>query len=139
MNKDDEKLLTECGWDVTCYSPFEIQNVDSGACADGEAADLILEGIKLRDRLSRIQTEFAKMRYVNTDGALTALEDAIMGEPEVGDSVVVSHGQWGELVEIANGKGFNFHPYVVKITHPTLGDVSDVEQFQRHQLRVRHE
>ena len=45
MNKEEEKLLEENGWEVECESPFEIRTED-GSFASGEAADIVLDYLK---------------------------------------------------------------------------------------------
>lgn len=41
MNKTDEKLLEQHGWEVECESPFEIRHED-GSFATGQAAKAVL-------------------------------------------------------------------------------------------------
>ena len=45
MNEEDEKLLNDNGWEVTCHSPFEI-NTKDGSFASGEAAYMVLDALK---------------------------------------------------------------------------------------------
>ena len=46
MNEEDIKLLEENGWDVECWSPFEIRFKDGGAFATGLAAQIVLDDLK---------------------------------------------------------------------------------------------
>jgi hypothetical protein len=45
MDEKDEKLLNDNGWEVTCYSPFEM-NTKDGSFASGEAAYMVLSTLK---------------------------------------------------------------------------------------------
>ncbi len=56
MNKDDVKLLEKYGWDVVCYSPFEIEMQSEDGmvlmgAAKGDGAEAVLELIKLEEQL----------------------------------------------------------------------------------------
>lgn len=49
MDKNDETLLENNGWEVECESPFEIRTKD-GSFASGEAAQIVLDSIKYENR-----------------------------------------------------------------------------------------
>ena len=53
LYKDDEILLEENGWDIECQSPLEIRNRESGSFATGEAARIVVNSLKPRDRSPR--------------------------------------------------------------------------------------
>lgn len=38
-----DKLLTEHGWSLDCFSPLEISNENTGATATLDAAEIIIE------------------------------------------------------------------------------------------------
>ena len=44
----NEAILAEHGWEIECYSPFEIRTKD-GSFASGEAAHIVLEYLRPRD------------------------------------------------------------------------------------------
>jgi hypothetical protein len=46
MDKKEISLLDSNGWDVICESPFEIEHRESGQCADGMVAKIVLQMIK---------------------------------------------------------------------------------------------
>jgi hypothetical protein len=45
MDLNDEKLLNDNGWEVECYTPFEIRTKD-GSFASGEAAWMVLHWLR---------------------------------------------------------------------------------------------
>ena len=45
MNKEDEVLLEENGWECECYSPFEIRH-ENGSFATGQGAYSVLASLK---------------------------------------------------------------------------------------------
>lgn len=44
QNCSDEEMLALDGWEIECYSPFEIRHKD-GSFATGQAADIVLQYI----------------------------------------------------------------------------------------------
>ena len=46
MNPEDEKLLKADGWDVDCYSPFEISHEETNSSATGIGAEYVLDSIR---------------------------------------------------------------------------------------------
>ena len=58
MFKEDEKILNEFGWDVECFSPFEIVNHD-GSIATGQAANLVLTDARIEYNEMQKQKELS--------------------------------------------------------------------------------
>ena len=49
MNKTDEAILENAGWEVECESPFEIRNSETESFATNEAAYAILESLRPKE------------------------------------------------------------------------------------------
>ena len=50
----DEKLLEENGWEVECYSPYEIRHKETGSFASLWAADAVVSDMKQSTKLERL-------------------------------------------------------------------------------------
>ena len=66
MKEEYEKLLEKYGWIVECYSPFEISTKD-GSFARDEAAQYVLEGLKLNDYYEELsEKNFINIKILDT-------------------------------------------------------------------------
>lgn len=48
MHKKDIELLKLFGFDVECESPFEIRHNETDSFAEGKAAEMVLEFLKIK-------------------------------------------------------------------------------------------
>ena len=109
MNKrmaEDEAILMVNGWNVTCYSPFEIQTKD-GSFASGEAAYIVLEYLRPKNvdpkyLLSNLDPN--DKQYFNKLNILHTL----ICHPGVNSAIETSMRDWCEGVGLKttlNGEG----------------------------------
>lgn len=84
MKEEDEKLLEKYGWTVECYSPFEISTKD-GSFARDEAAQYVLEGLKLNDYYE----ELSEKNFINIK-ILDTIYFSIISEGGDGDAIWLS-------------------------------------------------
>jgi hypothetical protein len=88
MNEHDERLLEKYGWNVICYSPFEIETKD-GSFASGEAAQYVLDSIRKEEKenVNKIIKDRSKqhiekqMTFDKVDTLINALEVIANGNP----------------------------------------------------------
>ncbi len=51
----DEELLEQNGWEIECYSPFEIRHIETGSFATNWAATAVVDDLKQSEKLYKIR------------------------------------------------------------------------------------